>query len=59
MQHTGLPGTAEVCTPVREGAEVRGDVPGDVPGGSLGHYNVDGLRNYNAVLASGIVRAAW
>jgi hypothetical protein len=45
MQHTGLPGTAEVCTLVSEGAEVRGDVPGDMPGGNLGHYNVAWLQD--------------
>lgn len=41
MQHTGLPGTAEVCTPVSE----RPEVPGDVPGGKLGHYSVAGLQD--------------
>lgn len=40
MQHTGLPGTAEVCTPVRAWAEVRGDVPGDVPVEILERCNV-------------------
>lgn len=45
MQHMGLPGTAEVCTAVREGAEVRGDIPGDEPGENLGHYNVAGLQD--------------